>query len=123
VWGGSGRRTRTDTQLVPQCPNPHLGRLSLSGAILYHVIRWSVQKRAWVIPATVFRQKREVCCGAHEVPSRLAEQPAGLGLDGFSCATMLAILGVCVAAERICAAAHICSIATQTPSTTPEHKG
>src|SRR4029453_6490729 len=42
VWYGSGRRTRTDTRLVPQCPNPHLGRLSLRGAILYHVIRWSV---------------------------------------------------------------------------------
>jgi hypothetical protein len=43
VWCGSGRRTRTDTRLVPQCPNPHLGRLSLSGASLYHVIRWSVE--------------------------------------------------------------------------------
>src|SRR5262249_29344427 len=31
VWGGSGRRTRTDTRLVPQPPAPHLGRLSLSG--------------------------------------------------------------------------------------------
>jgi hypothetical protein len=30
MWGGSGRRARTDTRLVPQCPHPHLRRVSLS---------------------------------------------------------------------------------------------
>src|SRR2546428_7832853 len=36
VRGGSGRRTRTVTRLVPQSPNPHVRRLSLSGHTPYH---------------------------------------------------------------------------------------
>ena len=52
-------------------------------------MEWS---KCGVNRAQFFRQKREVCGGAREVPSRLAQQPVGLGLDGFSCATMLAIL-------------------------------
>src|SRR2546425_5313699 len=47
VWGGSGRRTRTDTRLVPEPPDPHLGRLSLSGGILHHIIRWNVRNGSW----------------------------------------------------------------------------
>src|SRR5215813_11733590 len=46
VWGASGRRTRTDTRLVPEPPDPHLGRLSLSGGILHHIIRWNVDFEA-----------------------------------------------------------------------------
>src|SRR5262249_31331094 len=42
VWGGSRRRTRTDTRVVPQSANSHLGRLSLSGDALHHIIRWNV---------------------------------------------------------------------------------
>src|SRR5215510_1744435 len=52
-------------------------------------MEWS---KCGVNRAQFFRQKREVWGGAREVPSRLAQQPVGLGLDGFSCATMLAIL-------------------------------
>ncbi len=43
VWGGSGRRTSTDRRLVPESANSHLGRLSLSGDALHHVIRWNVE--------------------------------------------------------------------------------
>jgi len=43
VWCGSGRRTRTNTRLVPQCPDPHLRRLSLSGDTSYHEIGWNVE--------------------------------------------------------------------------------
>jgi hypothetical protein len=34
--GGSGRRAITHCGLVPQCPNPHLWRLSMSGDALHH---------------------------------------------------------------------------------------
>jgi hypothetical protein len=34
--GGSGRRAMTHRGLVPQCPNPHLWRLSMSGDALHH---------------------------------------------------------------------------------------
>ena len=36
VWRGSGRRASTHTRLVPQSPNPHLRRLSMSGDTPYH---------------------------------------------------------------------------------------
>src|SRR4029450_8519205 len=36
VWGGSGRRTRTDTRLVPQCAHPHVWRVLMSGETPYH---------------------------------------------------------------------------------------
>jgi hypothetical protein len=42
VWRGSGRRTSTDTRLVPQSANPHFRRLPLSGDALHHEIRWNV---------------------------------------------------------------------------------
>src|SRR5215467_7710582 len=42
MWGGSGRWTRTDTRLVPQCPNPHIRGLLMSDATLHHEIRWNV---------------------------------------------------------------------------------
>jgi hypothetical protein len=42
VWRRSGRRTRTDPRLVPQSPNPHLGRLAMRAGILHHVTRWNV---------------------------------------------------------------------------------
>jgi hypothetical protein len=42
VWCGSGRRASTHTRLDAQSANPHLGRLSLSGDALHHVIRWNV---------------------------------------------------------------------------------
>jgi hypothetical protein len=42
VWRGSGRRASTHTRQDAQSANPHLGRLSLSGDALHHVIRWNV---------------------------------------------------------------------------------
>src|SRR4030095_14099453 len=43
MWRGSRRRKSPDTRLVPQPPNPHFRRLSMSEATLHHVIRWSVE--------------------------------------------------------------------------------
>jgi hypothetical protein len=40
----NGRRARTDTRLVPQSANSHLGRLMLSGDALHHKMRWNVGK-------------------------------------------------------------------------------
>src|SRR5258708_31094569 len=42
VRRGSGRRQSTHGRLVPQSADPHIRRLSMSDAALYHVIRWSV---------------------------------------------------------------------------------
>jgi hypothetical protein len=36
MWRGSGRRESAHTRLVPQSPNPHLRRLSMSGGTLHH---------------------------------------------------------------------------------------
>ena len=36
MWGGSGRRHSAHTRLVPQPPNPHVRRLSMSGDTPYH---------------------------------------------------------------------------------------
>ena len=47
VWRGSGRRARTDTRLVSESANSHLGRLSLSGDALHHIIRWNVEFSGW----------------------------------------------------------------------------
>src|SRR5262249_23054230 len=41
--GRSGGWNSPNTRLVPQCSNPHLGRLSLSGDTFHHIIRWNVE--------------------------------------------------------------------------------
>src|SRR5262249_56218462 len=35
-----------NARLVPQCPNPHLRRLPMSGDMLHHIIRWNVHLSA-----------------------------------------------------------------------------
>ena len=41
-WRGSGRRARTHRHLLPPSAPPPLWRLSLSTAMLHHVMRWNV---------------------------------------------------------------------------------
>src|SRR5690349_12710128 len=41
MWRRSGRRTIINSRLAPQSAEPLLQRLSLSGGILHHVIRWN----------------------------------------------------------------------------------
>src|SRR5262249_52979508 len=45
VWCGSGRRTSTHSRLVPQSPDPHLRRLSMSRDTSYHYTTWKVMSR------------------------------------------------------------------------------
>src|SRR5262249_14156498 len=47
MWGGSRGRARPHIRLDAQPPNPHLGRLSISGDTPHHIIRWNVEKTAW----------------------------------------------------------------------------
>src|SRR5215831_9370071 len=35
-------RTLTNTRLVPQCPNPHLGRLSLREDMIHYIIQYNI---------------------------------------------------------------------------------
>jgi len=74
VRRGSGRRPSTHGRLVPQSADPHIRRLSMSDAALYHIIRWSV--------GTSTRSRGVPVFLAQAVPAGLSwceqVQPAGL---------------------------------------------
>src|SRR5262249_37207209 len=81
VGGSSGGWNRPNTRLVAQSAHPHLGRLSLRGDALHHLIRWNLDFP--IPPALGGTSGRDTCCPlTRPLGSRRARCPKKSSIGG-----------------------------------------
>ena len=81
VWGGSGRRTRTDTRLVPQCAHPHVWRVLMSGETPYHSMGWHVNFA--VVSSRTLTERCRSCCHLSSSSVPVLRRQGGIGASAL----------------------------------------
>ena len=81
VWGGSGRRTRTDTRLVPQCAHPHVWRVLMSGETPYHSMGWHVNFA--VVSSRTLTERCRSCCHLSYSSVPVLRRQGGIGASAL----------------------------------------
>src|SRR6266480_7453756 len=81
VWSGSGRRTRTDTRLVPQCAHPHVWRVLMSGETPYHSMGWHVNFA--VVSSRTLTERCRSCCHLSYSSVLVLRRQGGIGASAL----------------------------------------
>src|SRR5215216_6717156 len=100
VWGGSGRRTRTDTRLVPQCAHPHVWRVLMSGETPYHSIGWHVHFA--VVSSRTLTERCHSCCHVSSSSVPGLRRQGGIGASALRGSRQSATLGKRTSTLRLC---------------------